>query len=143
MLLIRNEFKVHEVLTSDRGKTGKTCALILATVGGRTSDETVVWQYAPADCWVAASGGIAGAVGAGKSIQSQEGTEGCLTKRDRKAVVSSCGACVGADGTLCRAKENIGRWNTSMRDPDHRQAIPCSDIMRACWELKRKFQLRC
>src|ERR1039458_85103 len=29
-----------------------------------------------------------------------------------------------------------GRWNTSMCDPDHRQANPCSDIMYGCWELK-------
>jgi hypothetical protein len=37
-----------------------------------------------------ASGGIAEAV-AGKSIQSQEGTEGGLTKPDGKAATSSCG----------------------------------------------------
>src|ERR1039457_5228006 len=51
------------------------------------------------------------------------------------------GARVGADGTLCRAKENIGHWNTSMCDPDHRQAIPCRDLVRRCWELKRKFRM--
>ena len=55
----------------------------------RISDETVVWQYAPADRRAVASGGIAEAVGAGKSIQSQEGTEGCLTKADGKAATSS------------------------------------------------------
>jgi hypothetical protein len=42
----------------------------LATVGGEPSDETVVWQYAPADRRAVASGGIAEAVGAGKSIQT-------------------------------------------------------------------------
>src|ERR1035438_7400286 len=71
------------------GRTaGKTCPLLLATVGGEPSDETVVWQYAPADRRAVASGGIAEAVGAGKSIQSQEGTEGCLTKADGKAATS-------------------------------------------------------
>jgi len=49
---------------------------------------------------------------------------------------------VGADGTLCRAKENIGRRNTSMREPDHRQANPCSDIMSGCGELKWKFRIQ-
>jgi hypothetical protein len=34
-------------------------------------------------------------VGAGKSIQSQKGTERCMTKPDGKAVVSSCGTRVG------------------------------------------------
>src|SRR5271157_5454975 len=29
-----------------------------------------------------------------------------------------------------------------MCDPDHRQAIPCSDIFHDRWELKRKFRLR-
>src|SRR5664279_4938979 len=98
------------------GRTaGKTCPLLLAAVGGEPSDETVVWQYAPADRRAVASGGIAEAVGAGKSIQSQKGTEGCLTKPDRKAAVSSCGTRVGADGTLSRAlgpaTEQIVRWN--------------------------------
>ncbi len=45
-----------------------------------------------------------------KSIQSQEGTEGCLTKPKVKAVVSSCGTRIGSVGTLYRAlgpaKEN-------------------------------------
>ena len=44
---------------------------------------------APADRRAVASGGIAEAVGAGKSIQSQEGTEGRLTKADGKAATSS------------------------------------------------------
>ena len=67
-----------------------------------------------------ASGGIAEAV-AGKSIRGQQGTETCLTKPDRKATTSGFGTRVGADGILRRVKENIGRSNTSMRDPDHRQ----------------------
>jgi uncharacterized repeat protein (TIGR03803 family) len=29
-----------------------------------------------------------------------------------------------------------------MRDPDHRQIIPCSDIVRGCWELKQGRQER-
>ena len=65
-----------------------------------------------------------------------------MTKPDGKAVVSSCGTRVGADGTLCRTKENIGRWNTSMCVHDHRQAIPCRDIVQWCSELKRKFRLK-
>ena len=47
-----------------------------------------------------ASGGIAEAVGAGKSIPSRRVTEGCLTKADEKAVVNRCGTLVGTDGTL-------------------------------------------
>jgi hypothetical protein len=47
----------------------------------------------------------------GKSIQSQEGTKRCLTKPDRKAVVSSCETRDGAPWTLFHAldpaKENI------------------------------------
>src|ERR1035438_6097132 len=104
--------------TGEDGWTaGEACTLLLAVVGGELSDEKVVWQYAPADRRAVASGGIAEAVGAGKSIQSQKGTEGCLTKPDRKAAVSSCGTRVGADGTLSRAlgpaKEGIMRWNRS------------------------------
>ena len=76
----------------DRWTAGETCPLLLAAIGGEPSDETVVWQYARAaraDRRAVASGGIAGAVGAGKSIQSQEGTEGGLTKADGKAATSS------------------------------------------------------
>ena len=103
----------------ENGRTaGETCPLLLAVVGGEPSDETVVWQYAPADRRAVASGGIARAVGAGKSIQSQEGTEGCLTKPDGKAAVSSLGTGVGANGTLSQAlrpaKEKIVRWNPSI-----------------------------
>src|ERR1019366_657105 len=64
----------------DGRPAGETCPLLLVAVGGEPSDKTVVWQYAPADRRVVASGGVAEAEGAGKSIQSQEGTEGCLTK---------------------------------------------------------------
>jgi hypothetical protein len=53
------------------GTAGETCPLLLAAVGGEPSDETVVWQYAPADRWAVASGGIAEAVGAGKSIRAK------------------------------------------------------------------------
>ena len=73
------------------GRTaGETCPLLLAVVGGEPSDETVVWRYAPADRSAVASGGIAEVV-TGKSIQSQEGTEVCLTKPDGKAAASTCG----------------------------------------------------
>src|ERR1035437_904584 len=82
------------------GRTaGETCPLLLALAGGEPSDEAAVWEYGAADRGAVASGGIAEAV-AGKSIQSQEGTEGCLTRPDGKAVVNSCGTRVGAHGTL-------------------------------------------
>lgn len=54
----------------DGWTAGEACTLLLAAVGGEPSDETVVWQYAPADRRAVASGGIAEAVGAGKSIQT-------------------------------------------------------------------------
>ena len=76
---------------------GETCPLLLAFVGREPSDEAAVWEYGAADCRAIASGGIAGAAAAGKSIQSQERTEGCLTKPDGKAAVSSCGTSVGAE----------------------------------------------
>src|ERR1039457_4861801 len=60
----------------DGWTAGETCPLLLAAVGGEPSHETVVWQYAPADRWAVASGGIAEAVGAGESIQSKRGRGG-------------------------------------------------------------------
>ena len=66
--LVAHEFAAK---TGEDGRTaGEACPLLLATVGGEPSDETVVWQYAPADCRAVASSRIAEAVGAGKSIQS-------------------------------------------------------------------------
>jgi hypothetical protein len=56
-------------------------------------------MYGAADRGAVASGGIAEAV-AGKSIQSQEGTEGCLTRPDRKTVLNSFGTRAGTVGTL-------------------------------------------
>src|ERR1019366_1784725 len=93
----------------------------------------VVWQYAQADRGAVASGGIAEAV-VGKSIQSQEGREGCLTKPDGKAVVSSFGTRIDTVGTLSRAlgpaKENIYALESLK-----------GDIVWGCWEPKRKSQL--
>src|ERR1039457_4041151 len=46
------ELVAHEFTgtTGEDGRTaGETCPLLLALVGGEPSDETVVWQYAPAD----------------------------------------------------------------------------------------------
>src|ERR1017187_8890096 len=46
------ELVAHEftATTGEDGRTaGETCPLLLALVGGEPSDETVVWQYAPAD----------------------------------------------------------------------------------------------
>jgi hypothetical protein len=55
---------------------------------------------------------------AGKSIQSQEETERCLTKPDGKAATSSWGARMGIVWTpfraLAPAKKMIMRWNPSM-----------------------------
>jgi hypothetical protein len=64
---------------------------LAAFAGGEPSDEAALWEYGAADRGAIASGGIAGAVGAGKSIQSQKRTEGCLTKPDGKAATSSWG----------------------------------------------------
>jgi len=96
------ELVAHEFAATageDGRKAGETCPLLLAAVGGEPPDETGVWQYAQAARRAAASGGIAETAGARKPIQSQKG-EGCLTKPDGKAVVSSLGTRVGADGTL-------------------------------------------
>ena len=99
---VRRRVLVADQLTATTGEDGRTagetCPLLLAVVDREPSDKTVVWQYAPADRRAVASGGIAEAVGAGKSIQSQEGTEGCLTKPDGKALVSSFGTWVGPCG---------------------------------------------
>src|SRR5208283_636685 len=100
------------------GRTaGETCPLLLAVVGGEPSDETVVWRYAPADRSAVASGGIAEVV-AGKSIQSQEGTEVCLTKPDgrprpalAKRALGHTGPCAAPPGSIQRKKR---RWNPSM-----------------------------
>ena len=84
--------------TSEDGRTaGETCPLLLASAGGEPSDEAALWEYGAADRGAVASGGIAEAV-AKKSIQSQEGTEGCLPRPDGKAVVNGCGTRVGVHG---------------------------------------------
>jgi hypothetical protein len=43
-------------------------------------------------------------VGAGKSIQNQEGTEGCLTKPDGKARSAVSGLGLGHTGPLSQAR---------------------------------------
>jgi len=70
-------------------KVGPVHLSVAAVPGTKPPDETVVWQYAQADRRAVASGGIAKAVEAGKSIQSQKGTERCLAKPDGKAATSS------------------------------------------------------
>jgi hypothetical protein len=89
---------------------GETCPLLLAFVGREPSDEAAVWEYGAADCRAIASGGIAEAAGAGKSIQSQKRTEGCLTKSDGKAAVSSCGTrlALGQMGPRTEPKNTLG-----------------------------------
>ena len=83
----------------DGWTAGEACPLLLAFAGGEPSDEAALWEYGAADRGAVASGGIAEAVGE-KSIQSQEGTEECLTRPEGKAVINSCGTRVGAQGTL-------------------------------------------
>ena len=73
---------IHSTDPAETNFAGETRPLLLAVVGGEPPDETVVWQYAPVDRRAVASGGIAEAVGAGKSIQGEKVTEGCLTKAD-------------------------------------------------------------
>ena len=72
----------------DRRPSGEARLLLLAIVGREPSDPAVVRKHGAADRRAVASGGIAEAVGAGKSIQSQRVTEGCLTKADGKALVN-------------------------------------------------------
>ena len=63
--------------TGEDGWTaGETCSLLLAFSGGRTSDAAAVWEYGAADRGAVASGGIAEAVGAGKTIQTNSGGRG-------------------------------------------------------------------
>jgi hypothetical protein len=69
-----------------------------------------------------------------KSIQSQEGTEGCLTRPDGKAVVNSCEIRVGANRTLCRA---LG----PAKENNHALEPPKGYIVSGCRELKRKFRI--
>jgi len=96
----------------------------------RLFGNAAVWEYG-ADRGAVASGGIAEAV-AGKSIQSLEGTEGCLTRPGGKAVVNSCEIRVGAKRTLCRAL-GPAKENNYAAEP------PKGYIVPGCWGLKRKF----
>jgi hypothetical protein len=89
-------------------------------------------EYGAADRGAVASGGIAEAV-AERSIQSQEGTEGCLKRPDGKAVVSSCGTRVGPDGTVSRVLGPAKESNYALESPR-------GYIVLGCWELKRKFR---
>jgi len=118
----------------DERTAGETCPLLLAIVSGEPSDETAVWRDARADRRAVASGGIAEAVGAGKSIQSQKGREGCLPKPDGKAVVSSCGTWIGAHGDPVPSPGPRQRKNNALD-------FLAGYIVWGCWELKRKFRL--
>jgi hypothetical protein len=114
--LVAHEF---EATTGEDGRTaGETCPLLLAFAGGEPSDEAAIWEYGAADRGAVASGGVAGAAGAGKSIQSQEGMEGCLTKSDGKVATSSLGLALAQSGTCpkpwARPRKIIMRWNPSM-----------------------------
>ena len=72
---------------------------------GRDSGKERYWRRTIGEAAEALqpAGGVAEAVGAAKAIQSHLGTEGCLTKADGKAAVSSFGARIAADRTLSRA----------------------------------------
>jgi len=60
----------------DGRSIGQARTVLMAVLGGESSDETVVWQDAPADSRAVRSGGIAEAVAAEKSIQSRRGRRG-------------------------------------------------------------------
>jgi len=97
---------VHAAAAGEDGRSAaETRALLLATTGGEPPDETVVWQYAPADSRGCGSREI--------DLESP-GTEGCLTKGDGKAAFSGFGT---RDGAVARApgpsQREIGRWNPS------------------------------
>src|ERR1019366_4639991 len=65
----------------------------------------------------------------------QQRREGCLTKPDGKAVVSSLGTRVGADGTLVPSPGPSQRKNSALDSL-------AGYIVWGCWELKRKFRLK-
>ena len=72
---------------------------------------------------------------AGKAIQSQEGTEGCLTRPEGKAATSSCGLALAIIWTLSRA---LGPAKESI----YALESPKGYIVLGCWEPKRKFQMK-
>jgi hypothetical protein len=65
--------------------------------------------------------------------QCARGEEGCLTKADGKAVVSSLGTRVGADRILVPSPGHSQRKNSAL---DSLMGY----IVWGCWELKRKFR---
>jgi hypothetical protein len=71
-----------------------------------------------------------------KSIHSQEGTEGCLTKPEVNVAASSWGLELAESG-LCpepwaQPKKIVMRWNP-----------PEGYKISGCWEPKRKFRSIC
>ena len=100
-----------------RRTLGETCPLLLAFSCGRTSDEANLCDYGAADRGSVASGGIAEGV-AGKSTQSQEGAEGCVTRPDGKALVSSCGTRIRPDGTVSRVMGPAKEHNYALESLD-------------------------
>jgi hypothetical protein len=79
--------------------------------GGEPSDEAALWKYGAAGRVAVASGGIARAAGAGKSVQSQEEDGGVSNKTGWEGCDQQWGARIGTVWTLSRAlgpaKENI------------------------------------
>src|ERR1019366_1849173 len=65
----------------------------------------------------------------------QQRREGGLTKPDGKAVVSSLGTRVGADGTLVPSPGPSQRKNSALDSL-------AGYIVWGCWELKRKFRIK-
>ena len=64
----------------NRRSSDQARALLLPTTGGEPPEETVVWQYAPADSRAAPSGGITEAAAPKKTIPISPGIESCLKK---------------------------------------------------------------
>src|ERR1035437_6059175 len=117
----------------DGGTAGETCPLLLAAVGGEPSDETVVWQYAPADRWVVASRGIAEAVEPGnRSRPTAKG--GVSDKTGWEGRGQQFWNLGWAMRTLCRAwgPAPKGKWCAG-------SLKGC--IVWGCWEPKRKFRV--
>ena len=94
--LVAHEFTA--TADEDRRPIGQARSILLTFVGRKPADAAAVWKHAAADRRAIVSGGIAEAV-ARKSIQSQEGTQGCLTRLDEIPLGTSLGTRVGAHRT--------------------------------------------
>ena len=105
-----------------------------AIIGGEPSDEAALWEYGAADRGAVASGGVAGAAGAGKSVQSQEGDGGVSDKTGWEGRHQQLGARIGIVWTLSRALGPAKENNYALESQK-------GYIVWGCWELKRKFRV--